>query len=341
MEARVLTPHDEKIYNDFVASSPTGHIVQSWEWGEFKDSYGNKITRLGVFENGKLLASCSYTLHKVPYTPFFVGYLPKGPTVQEGGEEPLKVLLAELIRVAKSQNCLFVRLEPNFLKGGRFELPKQSDLITSPKTIFAPHTLTLDLTKSEEDLLKSMHEKWRYNIRLSERKGVVVEETDDINTFIKLQRETAARDKFFLHPDSYYRQLWERLHPRGYAHLLQAEHEGETLVSWLLFRFGDYLYYPYGASSSNKRNLMPSHAMMWAAIKLGQKLRCKTFDLWGASPEDADTNDPWAGFTSFKLGFGAQRVSFQGTYDLVLNPTMYKLFNLTDSLRWRLLRTFR
>jgi lipid II:glycine glycyltransferase (peptidoglycan interpeptide bridge formation enzyme) len=341
MEARVLGPHDEKIYSDFVASSPTGHIVQSWEWGEFKDSYGNKITRIGVFDSGKLVASCSYTLHKVPYTPYFVGYLPKGPTVSTDRVEPLQNLLTELSRVARAQNCLFVRLEPNFIKGSEFKLPTQANLAPSPKTIFAPHTLTLDLTKSEDELLKAMHEKWRYNIRLSERKGVTVEESDDINTFIRLQKETASRDKFFIHPDHYYRELWERLHPQKLAYLLQAKHEGETLVSWLLFRYGDYLYYPYGASSSQKRNLMPSHALMWAAIRFGKKLDCQVFDLWGASPEEADSNDPWSGFTSFKLGFGADRVSFAGTYDLVLNPTFYKLFNVTDDLRWRFLRAFR
>lgn len=341
MEARVLTKEAQKIYEEFVSSSPTGHIVQSYTWGEFKDNYGNKITRVGVFEQDNLVAAASYTLHKIPYTNKFVGYLPKGPTVASTDFQPLEILLAKLKEIAQSQNCLFIRIEPNFLSSQNYHLPKEDGIVLAPKNIFAPHTLLLDLTKSEEELLKNMHEKWRYNIRLSERKGVKVEETSDIQTFIKLQRETAKRDKFFIHPDHYYQSLWEKLHPLGYATILQAKHEGDILASWLLFKYGDKLYYPYGASSSEKRNLMGSHALMWAAVKWGKDHGCKEFDLWGASPEEADSNDPWQGFTTFKLGFGAKRVSFLGTYDLVINPTWYKLFNLTDNLRWKILRTFR
>lgn len=341
MEARVLTDNDKNLYESFVSSSPTGHIVQSWSWGEFKQSYGNPITRIGVFDKDKLVAAASYTLHKVPYTKFNVGYLPKGPTVTGSSKEATEILFKKLQEIAKEQSCIFIRLEPNFYKASDVKLPKLPNLVTAPKTIFAPHTLIVDLTKTEEELLKNMHEKWRYNVRLAERKDVRVEETNDIETFIQIQKETAQRDKFFIHPDKYYRDLWNLLHPQGLAYLLRAKHENDVLVCWLLFRYGDYLYYPYGASRSHKRNLMPSHAMMWSAIKFGKEKGCKVFDLWGASPEDADSNDPWVGFTTFKLGFGAKRVSFLGTYDLVMNPALYKMFNLTDNLRWKLLRTFR
>lgn len=339
MKAQIIT--DPKLWDQFIENSPTGHIVQSWEWGEFKKDYGNQITRVGVLDEGNLVAAASYTLHKIPYTKFFVGYLPKGPVVGSTKPEALKLLLDKITEEAKSQNCLFIRLEPNFLTTTDYKLPKIANLVHAPKTIFAPHTLLLDLTKPEEELLKNMHEKWRYNTRLSERKGVQVKETEDIEAFIKIQRETADRDKFYIHPDQYYRNLWQKLHPQGLAFLLQATHEGDALASWMLFKFGDYLYYPYGASSSLKRNLMASHALMWAAVQFGQKHHLKTFDLWGASPEDADSNDPWLGFTTFKLGFGSHRVSFVGTFDLVINPTLYKIFNLIDNLRWKILRTFR
>lgn len=341
MEARLLTDNDQKLWEEFILNSPTGHIVQSWSWGEFKNEYGNKISRIGVFEGSKLVAAASYTLHKVPYTKYYVGYMPKGPVTSSADQKPLEILLDKLNEVAKSQNCLFVRMEPNYLSSEKYHLPKRSNLVMAPKNIFAPHTLLLDLTISEDELLKNMHEKWRYNIRLSERKEVVVKETGDIESFIRIQKETSQRDKFFIHPDGYYRNLWNKLHPLGYAVLLQAIHENDILVSWLLFKFGDKLYYPYGASSSQKRNLMPSHGMMWAAIKWGKENGCKVFDLWGASPEEADSNDPWIGFTTFKLGFGAKRVSFLGTYDLIINPSLYKLFNLTDNIRWKVLRVIR
>ncbi|MBI2598780.1 peptidoglycan bridge formation glycyltransferase FemA/FemB family protein, partial [Candidatus Curtissbacteria bacterium] len=76
-------------------------------------------------------------------------------------------------------------------------------------------------------------------------------------------------------------------------------------------------------------------------IKLGKKLKLKTFDMWGALGPDANANDPWYGFHRFKAGYGAKHVEYIGTYDLVLNPTLYKLLSTADRLRWLLLRITR
>ncbi len=70
---------------------------------------------------------------------------------------------------------------------------------------------------------------------------------------------------------------------------------------------------------------------MWEAIKLGKKLGCKVFDLWGATD---DPKDPWYGFTRFKLGYGGELVSFPGAYDLILKPIWYYPFLLADKFRW-------
>jgi lipid II:glycine glycyltransferase (peptidoglycan interpeptide bridge formation enzyme) len=44
--------------------------------------------------------------------------------------------------------------------------------------------------------------------------------------------------------------------------------------------------------------------------------------------------DPWYGFHKFKQGYGAELVEFLGSFDLVINQTLYKIFGLTDRLRW-------
>ena len=72
---------------------------------------------------------------------------------------------------------------------------------------------------------------------------------------------------------------------------------------------------------------------MWEAIKLGQSLGAKTFDMWGSLSPDYENNDVWGGFTRFKEGYGTKYVSFVESRDLVINPVLYTVYNLTHKLR--------
>lgn len=111
-----------------------------------------------------------------------------------------------------------------------------------------------------------------------------------------------------------------------------------TLASWILFSFHNYLYYPYGASSSQYRNVMASNLVMWEAIKFGKKMGLKYFDMWGALSQNPDPKDPWFGFHRFKQGYGATHREFVGSYDLVINPALYEIYKVVDKARWAYLK---
>jgi lipid II:glycine glycyltransferase (peptidoglycan interpeptide bridge formation enzyme) len=122
------------------------------------------------------------------------------------------------------------------------------------------------------------------------------------------------------------------------AHLFFAKYQDLVLTAWMLFVFKDTLYYPYGASTRQHREVMAQNLMMWEAIRFGKKLRLKKFDLWGSLGENPDPKDPWIGFHKFKLGYNPRLVTFMGSYDLVINTLLYKVFILGDKLRWTLLK---
>ncbi len=297
------------------------HICQSPEWGEVKTKIGTPAVGVGDVQ---------FTLHKIPFLPFNIGYCPK-VEVEKINWEGLKA-------AGKKHRCIFVKIEPlESVKVPQCQGVKDRELRKS-KPIFATQTILLDLTKSEEELLAGMKQKTRYNVRLAEKKGVVVEERDDpeaLEIFLKLQKETAKRQGFFVHPDNYYKMVWEVLRPKSMGHLLIAKVENTPVVAWLLLKYQDTFYYPYGGSSTELKEYMASNLMMWEAIKLGKNLGCKTFDLWGATD---DKSDPWYGFTRFKLGYGGELVTFPGAYDLILKPLLYYLFILADKLRWWFLK---
>ncbi len=317
MDLRPINNKQKSQYNKLIT-----HVIQSWEWGEFRKSLGIPVLRYGIYEKGELVKAFQLTLHKIPFTNKFVGYLPKGPA-------PDKQLSQVLKKIGRENNCAFIKIEPD-IEISNFKLFKKS-----PKPLFTKYNFILDLSKTEEELLKNMHPKTRYNIRVAQKHGVKAEErTDDgaFKIYLSLYFETTKRQGYHGHNQNYHTKVWETLKKFGMARLLIASYKGKSLTAWMLFNFKDTLYYPYGGSSKDHPEVMANNLIAWEAIKLGKKLNSKKFDMWGALGPDANPKDPWYGFHRFKAGYGGRLVEYIGTYDLVFDWPIYWMFTLIDKL---------
>ena len=324
------------------------HPLQSWSWGEFREKLGQRVIRLGKFTGGKLIEGVQISIHQIPRTKWTIGYCPRGIMLDK---EWIDAVKSEV----KKYNCIFVKFEPNIQvnKGLTLELQGQalSDLgLKSGKSLFTPFSFQLDLTKSEDELMATMRPKTRYNIRLAEKKGIVVNEDNSdeaFEAFQKLTEETTSRQRFYAHGRKYRQLMWKTMKSAGIAHLLVARlpqqlttnNQQPVLSAWILFFFNGIGYYPYGASSSENRELMASNLVAWRALLMAKKFGCKMFDFWGSLGPEPDIKDPWYGFHRFKEGYGGKLVEFAGTWDLVLNQPIYTIYNLADKIRWTLLRT--
>jgi len=360
MKVREVTEKEKRAYDKVVC-----HVIQSWEWGEFRKSTGVELVRLGEYEGKTLKRAYQFTIHSVPYIKQKIGYLPKGPM-------PTRQMIEGLATIAKQKNIAYIKLEPN-VEASRLTLNAkrltQLGLVRAKKSLFTKYNFVLDISKSEEDILAKMHPKTRYNIRLAQKKGVEVYdsvEDKDFEIYLKLYFETTKRQKYFGHTQYYHRLAWETLKKAGMARVMIAKYsptpdstgspstplrlrsgslrtrnQSVPLVAWMLLDFGDTLYYPYGGSSDLHRDVMASNLVAWEAIRLGKKLKLKSFDMWGALGPEPDTKDPWFGFHRFKAGYGARHVEYVGSFDLVINPTHYKLLNTADYIRWLILRATR
>jgi lipid II:glycine glycyltransferase (peptidoglycan interpeptide bridge formation enzyme) len=186
-----------------------------------------------------------------------------------------------------------------------------------------------------------MHPKTRYNIRVANRYGVEIkEQTDDkgFEIYLKLLFDTTKRQGFYLHTEKYHRDLWKKLKDTGMIHIMLASYQNQILSAFMIFNIKDQLFYPYGASLDTNRQVMAPTLLMWEVIKLGKILKCSTFDMWGCLGPHAKEGENGYGFHRFKQGYGGQLVEYVGTYDLVINPLLYKVYNSVDKTRWRLLR---
>lgn len=340
MVVREVYSEEKELFNQVA-----NHPLQSWEWGMFKEKTGVKVVRLGAFEKEKLQAVYQVSIHSlpIPKTNLQVIYFPKGPM-------PDKTMLLALQKLGQKEGAVFSRLEPNVgsvvRKPGTEKFAPIKTFLEANhcqpgRPLFTRYTLQIDLNESEEKLFSRMKEKTRYNLHLAQKHGVEVVEDNSpeaFATYLRLTEATTKRQKFYSHSLGYHQKMWSVLRPAGIAHLLLAKYKGQILTAWVLFIFKKMLYYPYGASSREHRKVMPAYAMMWEAIKFGQKQGLSTFDLWGSLGPNPDPKDPWFGFHRFKMGFGPKLVEFVGTYDLVINDRLYPWIRLAEDWYWKLLK---
>ncbi|KKQ53363.1 hypothetical protein A2865_03805 [Candidatus Woesebacteria bacterium RIFCSPHIGHO2_01_FULL_39_17] len=341
MVVKQVTEKNKKSFNEVAV-----HPLQTWEWGEFREKAGNKVVRLGVFDGYKLTDAVQVIFSKIPHTNYKIGTVIKG-------QKPTVEIIKELKKLGNEERAIFIKLEPNvpFSDSSSQQVPssKEKDKLiktlkqngaVSGKTLFTPTTFWIDLSRQEDDILKSFNSKTRYNIRVAQKHGVeVVEDNSDkaFERYIELTRETVERQGFYSHTEKYHRLMWQHLHKDmvnqnkfPIAHLLNAIYQNEIITTWIVFVYKDFLYYPYGASSEKYKNVMANNLMMWEAIRFGKKLGLKTFDLWG--------REEGKGFTKFKEGYNSQVVEFLGTWDLVTS-LLYWPYRAAESLRWQILRT--
>ncbi len=310
------------------------HILQSDEWGDFKTSFGTPAYRIGNIQ---------LTKHKIPLTPFYVGYAPRV------NFEKQKFSWKELKEIAKSEKIAFIRFDvPNMAVdetskgiGAKIFKELKQNCRKSPRSTFAKWNVILDISKSEQEIIDSFSQKTRYNIKLASKKGVYSQIENNANgfkVFYTLLKVTAKRHKFLIHPESYYKKIFDMFSPHSMVNIINTYYEGTPLASWMLLNFRKTMYYPYGASSELHKNLMASNLIAWEAIKLAKSLGCEIFDMWGATN---DRNNPWWGFTRFKLGYGGELIQYIDSYDFVINKPVYYVFNFAYNTFWKIMGILR
>ncbi|MFH1233479.1 MAG: peptidoglycan bridge formation glycyltransferase FemA/FemB family protein [Patescibacteria group bacterium] len=328
MQTIVLT--NKQQLNDFVDLQKMSQFLQSWQWGEFQARVGGKIIRLGVqSETKELLAIATLVKKSLPMGKSYF-FCPRGPIIIKSlkfkVESIINFLFDEIERLAKDENVIFLRFEPTFnfkLLTFNFQFSKTTDVEPSK-------TLVLDLSKSEDELLKEMHQKTRYNIKLAEKKGVklVTAGVDRFEDFWQLSNQTSERDNFRLHGRDYYRQMIET--DSDVIKLFFIEYKKKTIATGIFSFFGDTTVFLHGASANFDRNIMAPFFLHSQCIKLAKNQGCAFYDFNGID------EIKWPGVTRFKKGFGGDVVDYPGTFDLVFNSGWYSIYKMIRKVR----RTF-
>ena len=338
-------------WDEFTRRPPSGHLLQSWTWGELKARFGWYPVRIAAMEDNQILAGVQVLFRSLP-AGLRTAYVPKGPLIDPAARDTAVVatLMRALHDACRRQHAISLKMEPDWPEatGARSWLEAQG-FIGSAETVQPRRTVIVALTASEDDILAQMKSKTRYNIRLAQRKGVVVRQgtAEHVPPFHQLLQVTGQRAGFGVHTRAYYTQAWQLFAARETAALFLADHQDRTLAAIMVFVWGNTAYYMYGGSSDEERQRMPTYLLQWEAMRWAKARGCTTYDLWGipdvdenevgtdvaAAEETGVLSTGMGGLYRFKRGFGGREVRYVGAYDYAYNRLLHSLLAL--AWKWK------
>ena len=358
MKARILDKSEEKKWDEFVMENPLATIHQTSSWGHFQEKipYRGKYW-IVVLENekGKIIGG-SMVIRHLMRNKYSWLYCARGPLFDYNSKNlqvTVNLFLDALKPIAKKEKAVFARIDPPLKLGADNKVKASAEALTLKKVKgfrvshngFQPeHTLMLDLTKSEAEILAQMKPKGRYNIKLAEKKGVTVRKSDtnnkkqlkkDLDCYHKILHETTMRDKFYGHKKYFYEHMLKTLtcpdlepDPNGsHSALYVAEYKNKIIAGMIATFYKDTGTYYYGASSNEHREVMAPYLLQWTAIKESKSLGFKHYDFLGIAPAGAK-NHEWQGVTDFKRKFGGIDINYEPPREYAFKKLLYALYRI-------------
>lgn len=331
VELRKITPSELDKY--VLENHHEANFLQTSGWGKTYEDDGKQVFYFGVFSDNKLCGSAVAILKPAKRGRYLE--IPGGPILDwDGKKSILRSFMSEIKDFAHEQNCVFVRMRPNIADTDKHrELAKNLGLVLSPMHLHAEHTVMLDLTKSEDELMAEMRRQTRYEVRRATKLGIKVEYLTSkkaFNDFYDLQLETAKRQGFI--PSE--RKLILAQHDifGDKARIYTASLDGKKLAQGLILMQKPEAIYHEAASTLDGRKYPGAYALQWQVMKDAKAMGIDRYNLFGIAPPNSP-HHRYAGVTTFKTGFGGEQVAYLPAHDLVIKPLHYKLVHILEEAR--------
>ena len=322
METKEIT--EKTAWEDFLLKCNKKTFLHSFAWGEFQKSMGNKIWRFGVFGKEGLKAVALVLKVSAKRGTFL--FVPHGPIINPDSEmqypKLLEALVIELKSIAKSEKASFIRISPIWERTKEnVEMFEKLGFRNAPIHMNAEVTRELNITDTEEKLLKGMRDTTRYLIRRAPKDGVsIIKSTElrDLSEFEKVYRETVDRNHFVPFSENYLKNEFNTFNQDDEVMIFLGRYKEETISAAMIIFWSNMAFYHHGASSFKYSKIPASYLLQWEAIKEAKKRGCNIYNFWGIAP-DENPNHPWRGLTLFKMGFGGYKKEYVKTQDFPLS----------------------
>lgn len=326
-------------WDEFLAKTPGGHHVQTSLWAQVKATLKWKTVRIIVTKKDRIVAGAQLLLRSI--MPFItVAYLTKGPVIGGEGISIAEAIIQYVIRISQEKHVLMLVIQPP--NDGKEIASLLATLGFQPSSLeLAPTaSVILDLSPTEDQILKGMKRRTRNNIHRSEQAGIKVREgkESDLEIFYQLHIATSQRQKFFSYSKEYYRHMWHVFEPHEYIGLLVAEHDNKPISALLLIPFGNTVIAKIIGWSGEHSDLRPNDAIFWNAIKWSKMHGYLFFDFEGIDSQGAKAVLAGESLPArlhhspdfFKLGYGGNVVLYPQAFEIVRSSLLNWIYQKTS-----------
>jgi len=318
----ILELNNKENWESFLLRCDEKTFLDSWNWGEFQKKMGEKIWRLGIYDNEQLISLALVIKVKAKRGTFL--FVPHGPVVELGIKNyKLRILIDKLKEIAKQEKAHFIRIAPIWQKTEEnIKVFRDLGFIPAPIHIHPEVTWELDIRESEQELLMNMRKTTRYLIRQAQKNTdieiVKTQNIEDLKKFNEIYCSTATRHKFVPFSLDYIQNQFSSFLSDDQILILLGKYKNEIVSSAIIVFWQNIGFYHHGASLSKYNRVPVSYLLQWEAIKEAKERECQRYNFWGIAPDD-NKKHPWAGLSLFKKGFGGYRKEYVKTQDLPLS----------------------
>ena len=321
-------PAQSTEYEAFVGNHRNGSIMQSLGWSRVKCSWNREAIVLRD-SDGAITAAMQILAKKLPIFGKSILYAPRGPVCDLHDGRAVAELFEGVKVLAKKHDAYLFKIDPYVRRDDEDFIAQMKELgfqyNLEEREAYAVQSrcnYMLPIAgRTAEEVFASFHSKWRYNIRLAQRRGVECRAygAEGLDDFYRLMEETGKRDHFLIRPKAYFASMLDSL--GKHCRLYLCTHDGVALSGAVATQYAGKTCYVYGASSNEHRNLMPNYLMQWTMIQWAIESGCFLYDFQGIPHYDDETH-PNYGVYRFKQGFNGEVVELAGEFDYVFCPYM-------------------
>ncbi|MBT4153897.1 MAG: peptidoglycan bridge formation glycyltransferase FemA/FemB family protein [Candidatus Magasanikbacteria bacterium] len=331
-EAKIIT--NAATWDTFYKTQPYTLFTQSSTNTAVYNDIGEPSVIMGLFSGDQIVGGAVAVGVHAKRGSFLL--LPYGPVVTS--EKDMHILFDALHAHAKQEGYVHIKISPFKEQGTDTEKwMKAVGMKQAPLHILAEDTWLLDISLSEEELLKGMKKNHRNLVRRCERDGVEINMlTDDeaLSRLNDMHDEIGKRHNFVRFPRSFVDAEFKAFAEKGEAIIFEAVlPDGRIDGSAIIIFYGNMACYRHSASMQLDKRLPSAYLIQWRAIQEAKKRGMKWYNFWGIAPEGASASHPFYGITHFKKGFGGSYLKLIHCHDLIISPLRYRLSSLIDLYR--------
>lgn len=315
---------NKSVWEEFILKQKPKSFLQSWNWGEVNVEMGETVIRVGYYDRKRLVGACQMITQNAKRGRHII--IPGGPLIDWTNEKLVAVWTKSIRDEAVKHNAWFVRVRPELINTSENKkLLSNLGFKNAPMHLHSENTWILEINKSDDEILAGMRKNTRYMVRKSLQIKFGLKrstKSNDANILYNLQKETVKRHGFVGFSKKLFEIQINKFSQDNQSYLYILEYRKKPIAAAIIIFYGDMAYYHHSASSTLAREVPASYYLQWQIIQDAKKRGLKYYNFWGVAPEGV-TNHRFSGVTTFKTGFGGERIDWLHAMDLPISKKYF------------------